>query len=585
MTVSLKPLIRFHLGEIDQLEASDPKRDASHQSLVTLRFAQALERKVEHANLSALPGQIVVIGPTQSGKSTLVNLLLGLDHAGVSELAGFTVHCQGFSVDPFDQQKLLTFFPDNELVEQGALQREALNQYSCTDVSHSASDDARQALANTLVWDTPDFDSVAQRSYRSPLFETVALADLVILVVSKEKYADRSVWDVLRMLAVAGKKTIFVINKSAKEVRDELLESIKGKLENLKHDQSGAFSPSIHFVGEANNPLQTLCESEDLLQLRIDIGQFKATGKFLATKKNVSDVVNYYWLDWTSSVFLHHQNQREWRSLIEQSCQTLLQKYEQEYLDTKRHDETLQLAVAELLVLLEVPGLAEPLTKVRSLVTWPVRKLLGTATAGLQNAAPKSDNRREEQRLLESLYDHSLIDLSAKLAGRQEKNDELLWWRGLHADLTNARPKLKKGWLTEFDNYQILLKVETESVARSLYKKLEEQPATLNSLRAARVTGDAAAVVLAVKSGGLGAADLVIAPAVLSLTTMLTESALGQYMKKVQQDLKRYQKKAVGSLVNRKFRVKLQSISDTTSVAITPEYMVEIAERYQLNME
>ncbi len=42
---------------------------------------------------------IAVIGPTQSGKSTLVNLLLNQQAAGVSPLAGFTVHPQGFALN------------------------------------------------------------------------------------------------------------------------------------------------------------------------------------------------------------------------------------------------------------------------------------------------------------------------------------------------------------------------------------------------------------------------------------------------------------------------------------------------------
>jgi len=48
-------------------------------------------------------------------------------------------------------------------------------------------------------------------------------------------------------------------------------------------------------------------------------------------------------------------------------------------------------------------------------------------------------------------------------------------------------------------------------------------------------------VVLAVKSGGLGAVDLVVAPAMLSLTTLLTEGALGQYMHRVQKKLTAFQ--------------------------------------------
>ena len=59
-------------------------------------------------------------------------------------------------------------------------------------------------------------------------------------------------------------------------------------------------------------------------------------------------------------------------------------------------------------------------------------------------------------------------------------------------------------------------------------------------------------MVLAVKSGGLGAVDLVLAPAMLSLTTLLTEGALGKYMDRIQRQLTAYQEKEVQSVIDRK---------------------------------
>ena len=55
------------------------------------------------------------------------------------------------------------------------------------------------------------------------------------------------------------------------------------------------------------------------------------------------------------------------------------QRYRTEYIDSDRHREVIQLALSELLVLLEVPGMAKPLSKIRSVVTWPVRTLVGAA--------------------------------------------------------------------------------------------------------------------------------------------------------------------------------------------------------------
>jgi hypothetical protein len=71
----------------------------------------------------------------------------------------------------------------------------------------------------------------------------------------------------------------------------------------------------------------------------------------------------------------------------------------------------------------------------------------------------------------------------------------------------------------------------------------------LNSLRATRITTDAAALAIALHSGGIGIQDFVIAPATLSLTSMLTESALGHYVNRAAEDLKARQLRAVEVLV------------------------------------
>ena len=107
----------------------------------------------------------------------------------------------------------------------------------------------------------------------------------------------------------------------------------------------------------------------------------------------------------------------------------------------------------------------------------------------------------------------------------------------------------KQELVEEFDSgvtaYQDKFQPRIDDAAKRLYSKLEQQPALLNSLRAARVTAEAASVALAVKSGGLAPADLLVAPAMLSVTTLLTESVLGQYMNNVKKELRLEQQRMV----------------------------------------
>ena len=82
---------------------------------------------------------------------------------------------------------------------------------------------------------------------------------------------------------------------------------------------------------------------------------------------------------------------------------------------------------------------------------------------------------------------------------------------------------------------------EVEKTAQRLYGKLQEQPLVLNSLRATRVTTDAAAIALTIHLGGIGVHDLIFAPAMLTITSLLAESAIGGYMHKIEHELKQQQ--------------------------------------------
>jgi len=85
-------------------------------------------------------------------------------------------------------------------------------------------------------------------------------------------------------------------------------------------------------------------------------------------------------------------------------------------------------------------------------------------------------------------------------------------------------------------------------------------PVTLNSLRAARASADAAGLALLLQTGGIGPHDFVLAPAVLSLTSWLSETALGKYMERVAARLKRRQLEQVKELLERRLQTVLRSL-------------------------
>ena len=97
--------------------------------------------------------------------------------------------------------------------------------------------------------------------------------------------------------------------------------------------------------------------------------------------------------------------------------------------------------------------------------------------------------------------------------------------------------------------YQAAFELEVKEAGERLYRHLLAHPVTLNSLRAARVTADAAAVALAVKSGGIGLHDLILTPVMLSFTSLLAEGAMGGYMRQVEKELKQTRLKMIDEIL------------------------------------
>lgn len=529
------------------------------QSLSSLLLAEsALHKVVLCEQFPDHPQQIVIIGPTQVGKSSMVNLLLDQDLAESSAMAGFTVHCQGYAVDDAggDDGWLQAWFSGMEKREQLQLDRQLLNEYSFASLPpFQNGTQPSLPYRNSVFWDTPDFDSIESFGYREPVLRAIGLADLLVFVVSKEKYADKTVWDMLSMLAALRKPVILVMNKTAPDLRDQLAESVENKYRRFAVSEQQ--KPELFFIDEYPDGPSGARESDDLQQLKSAIARQVSRLEAKELKSQAQDFTGVYWAEWTASVAQEHRIQSEWKQMIDHVCADLVARYQAEYLEHARHRETFQLALAELLTLLEVPGVAIPLTKIRNVVTWPMRKLISSAGSVRSRKDVAGDDRGEERRLLEALAEHGMTTLAASLADKQSQSVQ---WAQAQQKLATDKEAIVRGYHNGLDNYQTLLQVEIERAAQSLYKNLQDQPAMLNSLRAARVTGDAAAVVLAVKSGGLGAADLVIAPAMLSLTSMVTEGALGKYMHKVQNELRAYQRKQVGSVISRTLRRKLYGV-------------------------
>ena len=497
--------------------------------------------------------QLVVLGPTQAGKSTLVDALLDAGVAGISALAGHTVHAQAFAAGVPDERAPLdaldALMAPLARTTRAALGRETLGTWSWDVVAPGP--DARVRPGATVVWDTPDFDSIEAGTYREAVLAAAGLADRIVLALSADKYGDRSVWDVLALVRGLGVPILVVVNKL--DPGDEAtVVAAFGRHHAERFD--GAPPPPIvplpwsEAVRAGGGADEAAGERRSRMRLELpaafaDAGADVAGADALdARRAALARLVAAHRDAWLAPLREEARARARWLEIVAEAEGHALAAYERRWLDDERHD-AFERTLAELLTLLEIPGLARTLGRARQAVTWPARTLLGLGRGALGREGAATVDREAE--VLLGVFDEAATTLRERVLERLDAERDAPWWRALERELAARRHELRARWIDESARARADFAPHIEAAARELHERLREQPALLNTLRATRVTTDAAGVALAFKSGGLAPADLVLAPAMLSLTSLLTESALGRWVDGVKRRLKREQREFV----------------------------------------
>lgn len=513
----------------------------------TLRLADAAidkmtlsQTKPEH------PLQVVVIGPTQAGKSTLCNLLLDHDAAGISALAGYTVHAQGFAanVTPGQLHELEELMLPLTRVALEHLDPESLNHY----VLEPTKPGPQAMLDNAVVWDSPDFDSIESGGYRGAVLQAAAMADILILMVSKDKYADKTVWDMLRLVGRLGKPLFVCINKLDAEDEQTVIQSFQQR--HLEQFQSEAPNiVALPFI--RNDKSQESIKDDKTIVIGAQARQGFEQALHAAQSKvdrsaqheHVNQFIEHHLPQWMAPIERERDALQSWQSAVESAVASAKERYSTRYLNNPEKYETFNKAIAELLTLLEIPGIANTLSKTRNVVTWPARKIFGIGKGLVNRDTHPAD---QELEILNLVLEQTLTSLQGHILTEQQENDSnAQYWASMQTVLKARKASIQTQYNARAEQLQTEFEPKIEEAAAHLYGQLQQQPALLNTLRAARVSTDAAAVILAVKSGGLAAADLIIAPAMLSITTLLTESVLGQVMEREKKQLMQEQKALV----------------------------------------
>jgi GTPase SAR1 family protein len=503
--------------------------------LNTLHLASAsLKRAQLHRQKPELCPQIALLGPTQSGKSTLVNLLLDAPVATVSPLAGFTVHAQGYAANCPESDVLQIDELMRPLIRTPADALDATNLHSY--VLETADVGTAAMVEQAVVWDTPDFDSIQASSYSAAVYKTAALADIVVLVVSKDKYGDKRVWDMLGLLQLLAKPLIICINKVDDADRSVIQNAFTSRFDSqfsspvpelilLPYVQAGSADERLEFSEASTAALRHALASHQ--QQRA--AQVEACEHFIQVNES----------DWLKPLLEERDASSIWQSMIGDAVVEADEQYALTYLNNPDKYETFNRALAELLTLLEIPGIARTLARTREVVTWPARRLLGAGQSVLRGESVTAKPVNQEALVMQQVFDSALITLQSQIL--EQPNNA--WWTALDQRYRDRLPTIRQNYDRISEQARNEFEPQIESAAQALYEQLRAQPTLLNTLRAARASADAAGVALAVKSGGIAAADLIIAPAMLSVTTLLTESALGKYLSTIKRNLKERQRK------------------------------------------
>ena len=555
------------LNQRYQTILSQPGNEVSkigyQQRIDQLILAEAFIRKGQLINSSPeQPLQMTIVGPTQAGKSSLVNVLLNSSVAGVSPLAGYTIHPQGFchGVSFADCSGLQRYFGRFQQFQQAHIPKDRHDCYSLTETGADS-----PHLPHGVLWDTPDFDSIDSATYREGVIRAIALADIIILVVSKEKYADQSVWDIMSALEALHQPTVICLNKLSEGSEALLIQSLKEKWQLARKDDFPEVVP-LYYQKQTGLPFWPETKQTLLIHLasKVDL------------KKHVrleQDLLQKHWKTWLEPVIAEHQTLNDWDGLVDEAIKQALDNYQRDYLNHPHHYETFQQALAELLTLLEIPGLAGILTGARKVLTWPVRQMMKLGRKRLHIA-----DSSQEIVLLNQIAEHLLIQLADRLMDNAEQDNQRQWWKEFSSLLRRQRKAILQDFSTAAKNYHVSFQQDVEKTAQRLYHKLQEQPMVLNSLRATRVTTDAAAIALTLHMGGIGVHDLIFAPAMLTVTSLLTESAIGSYMHKVEHELKQHQHNTVKQalfveIIGQSLLALPEQLSTMTHFNISPDQL------------
>jgi len=559
----------------DHAEIGVAETAAERARLMSLRLGESVLRHARAPRPADRALEIAVVGPTQTGKSTVVNLLLGKRLAQVSPLAGFTRHPHGFAIGGAVCENDASLFP--------GFTRGNLNDDVAPDALHYTLQRVDGALdgQSVIVWDSPDFDSISSGVYQRGLLELMGRVDAFVVVLSKEKYADLSVWTMLRLLAPLRRPTAIVLNKMTPDAMGPLRDSLQSRLaEMVWHGERPPIYTLDYDVRRMEDPASLNGDVSALRAAVFDLASIPQSSRAdTALRGDETAFVRAHWSEWTAPLRAQHAALGQWQSAVTAAAEQFVAVYRRDYLDHPRRYDSFHRATLELLTLIEIPKLGGAIMKVRQAVTWPVRQLFATTRSALSPTSAAAEPGDVEAGVLIEAAE-SMLTLLARDAARKADapGGAQSVWRAISAKMSEDENRLRGSFEAALREHHEKIKHEVHAAAGELYAGLQKSPVRLAALRTARTTLDVGMLVLALKTGGLTPLDAVYAPATFALSSMLVEEMAGLKMGHVARNLKSRQLSTVrqslveGTLVC-ELSILIDHLGDAAIAPIDPELL------------
>jgi hypothetical protein len=538
-------------------------RDDTIQEPMTRYIVAQMRMRIRPALVPGWPAHdlvhVALFGGTNSGKSTVLNLLVGRAAAGMHATARFSQYPEAYFPGALGDQwltsapsRFLDYHcyrdrhpprqPDDDLARHGY--RPA---FAVLDLDRLETPALAQPAAAAVFWDAPDFSTEEAQTYLGAVLDVVALADIVIMTVTDESYADDRGTALLHMVNDSGVTLHVVANKLADN--PELLQDIKDKLASHWHGMTSRL-PLVRgqTVEERLGHLTATPEAETLRQA---IAREAAHGPRLKrrTLAGVIDFIQRRLGEALRPLVAEVEMADAWERVIERvTRQELLERYRGEYLDGERYGEFNQTLV-RLMDLLEIPGVGPVLRLLSTAVRTPFRIASGVLRS-LWGSGRVQPTQTPEHEVLDRLIQHWLAALRSEAQLLASTVSHPAWGDiARRLDSLDFSRQLAQTFEHAYSRYRQTVNEEIQRRAQEIYHAIAQRPWLLNVLRGTNLLVDATSIMLVIKSGGLNWSDAVLGPLVAGLRHALLEAGLDRYLQTQQTLLKRKQLEAIREAV------------------------------------